>query len=156
MGEKDRKYVLYGAGKTGRAFLHLVGKNRISAFIDRNIDVNEVEGVLVFHSFNDKKCVGVEDPVIVITVTNSVYLAEIIHELEQNGTEYLLAKDALKMILDCKKYVLFGIDSLDYMDFSYPLGVLGEENILCYSDVWNIERKDITLWPYLSLEEIVF
>lgn len=156
MGKKDRKYVLYGAGKIGRAFLHLVGKSRISAFIDRNIDVNEVEGVPVIHSFNNKNAWEGGEPAIVITVTNSVYLAEIIHELEQIGTEYLLAKDALKIFLDCKKYVLFGIDALDYMDFSYPLGVLGKENILCWSDVWNIERKDITLWPYLSLEEMVF
>lgn len=152
----DKKYVLYGAGKTGRAFLHLAGKNRISAFIDRNPNVNEIEGVPVIHSWDNGKTLGDEELVIVVTVTNSVYLAEITHELEQIGMEYLLAKDALKMFLDSKKYVLFGIDALDYMDFSYPLGVLGEENVLCCSDVWNIERKDITLWPYLLLEEIVF
>lgn len=145
------RYVLYGAGKVGRAFLHLIGPSCVSCFIDKDESLTSVEGIPVVRSVFSERA---KNTAIIVTTTNYIFVAEIICELEKEGIPYLLAADFLRKS-SLGRYIFFGIDDLRYHDLSTYRKMVGEENILCCSDVWNpnLSIKDIK-YPFLEADEL--
>ena len=84
MENREAEYVLFGAGRSGREAIDIIGKENIAFFLDNDVKKsgNVIEGISVY-TYLEKKEAAIKKKVIV-TVANR-YSNEIISQLSKDG-----------------------------------------------------------------------